>query len=133
MNRVVIKSSLIFSLFLLIGCTNLNMLNRDVLNNSSSSDGSSMQDSNGNYDDSNHITGTVIVAEKHFQSLEELSNYYESMNSEYDDWFIIPDFSYQSSYSYYYYVKGVCSAKEYNEDPDNVEFITYSFAVLFIL
>lgn len=119
MNKIIITGLLVLSVFMATGCANSNLSKyenkgEDTIQN--------------NFDDNNdRITGTQTFIEKNFLSLDEVNDFYSNMNSENNSSFIIPDYSCQSSYSYYYFFKGTCNGATYKKNPNDVEYDNYLF------
>lgn len=147
MNKIIITGLLALSVFMATGCANSNLSKYEnkgedtIQNNNSGVISTDGQSSTGSVDSTNpqintddyfddnndRITGTQIFIEKNFLSLDEVNDFYSNMNSENNSSFIIPDYSCQSSYSYYYFFKGTCNGAAYKKNPNDVEYDNYLF------
>ena len=147
MNKIIIPGLLALSVFMVTRCANSNLSKYEnkgedtIQNNNSGVISTDGQGSTGSVDSTNtqintddyfddnndRITGTQIFIEKTFLSLDEVNDFYSNMNSENNSSFIIPDYSCQSSYSYYYFFKGTCNGDVYKKNPNDVEYDNYLF------
>lgn len=149
MKKTVILSFLMLIMFTIAGCSDVNSSKSNDFdsnygnnlkndgniddvsvnqnNNSNSNANGSINDSDSNSEDSDRITGTDVFVEKTFSNVYDLSSFFTKLNVEDDMNFIIPNYSCQNEYDFYYYFKGTCSGESYEKNPDNVEYVNYIF------
>lgn len=107
--------------------SNIDDSNVNQNDNSNGNVKGSTSDSDSNSEDSDRITGTDVFVEKTFFNVYEVSSFFSKLNIENDLSFIIPNYSCQNEYDFYYYFKGTCSGESYEKDPENVDYINYIF------
>lgn len=126
MKKTSVLSLLMLLIFTVAGCSGGDSNSGIHLNNDGNVKGS-MNDSDSNSEDCNRITGTDVFVEKTFVNVYEVSSFFSKLNIENGKSFIIPNYSCQNEYDFYYYFKGTCSGESYEKNSDNVEYINYIF------
>ena len=107
--------------------SNIDDSNVNQNDNSNGNVKGSTSDSDSNSEDSDRITGTDVFVEKTFFNVYEVSSFFSKLNIENDLSFIIPNYSCQNEYDFYYYFKGTCSGESYEKDPENVDYINHIY------